>query len=45
MNEYMILFIPKNGNGGKSQQVIYQIDYDTNNWIEIGFASVRKSAR
>lgn len=43
--EYMILFIPKNRNGAKTQQIVYEIDYDTNDWKEIGFASLRKSAK
>lgn len=43
--EYMILFLPKNRNGSKTQQIVYEVDYDTNLWKEIGYASLRKSAR
>ena len=43
--EYMILFIPKNRDGGKSQQVIYEVEYDTNQWTEVGYTNMKKSAR
>lgn len=43
--EYMLLFIPKNRNGSKTQQILYEIDYDTNHWKEIGYASLKKSTR
>ena len=43
--QYMILFIPKNRNGSKSQQIVYQVNYDTNTWTEIGYAKMGKKSR
>lgn len=43
--QYMILFIPKNRNGSKSQQIVYKVNYDTNTWEEIGYAKLGKNAR
>ena len=43
--EYAILFIPKNRNGSKTQQIVYEVDYSTNKWTEIGYASLRKTSK
>lgn len=43
--EYAIFFIPKNRNGSKTEQVVYEIDYNTNDWVEVGYARMKKSAR
>ena len=43
--EYAIFFIPKNRNGSKTEQVIFEVDYNTNNWTEVGYARMKKSAR
>jgi hypothetical protein len=44
LKTYMILFIPKNRNGSTTQQVVFEVDYDTNSWTEIGYAMIRKNA-
>ncbi len=42
--EYMVLFIPKNRDGGKAEQIIYEVDYNNNVWNEIGYTCIRKNS-
>lgn len=42
--EYLILFIPKNREGGKDEQVLYEVNYGLNAWTEVAYVSVPKIA-
>lgn len=41
--QYLVLFIAKNRYGGTDQQIIYEINYDLNAWIERGYVQVPKT--
>lgn len=38
--EYMILFIPKNREGGKDEQILYEVNYGLNSWNEVAYVNV-----
>jgi hypothetical protein len=41
---YLILFIAKNRGGTTDVQIVYEIDYATNQWIELGFVKVPRTS-
>jgi len=43
--QYMIMFISKNRHGSKSEQIVYEIDYNYNKWTEIGYCNMKKTSR
>lgn len=43
--QYLILFIPKNRNGGTEEQIVFEINYKFNFWKEMGLCQVPRTPR
>lgn len=41
---YLVIFIAKNRFGGTEEQIIYEVNYDLNSWIEIGYVKVPRTS-
>ena len=41
---YLILFVPKNRFGGTLEQIVFEVDYDTNSWKEVAYVKVPRSS-
>jgi replicative DNA helicase len=41
---YMIIFIPKNRNGGVDEQIIYEVNYGINSFKEVSWAQVKRTS-
>lgn len=41
---YLVIFIAKNRFGGTEEQILYEVNYDLNSWLEVGYVKVPRTS-